>query len=184
MNYFKREIIKAGEKEKKKVIETAEEDAKNKKKSLEEKIAIDTKYDIEKYEADLKTAKEFFKTHQDTLVLLQNLNKSYGYKSDDGLDIKTSIHESLKGIEELENRIKTLKNTPIKDSEKYRAAVGEIATEKNAFIKNMIDQISEWVDACNTEIRLRNKFLNRNKEEAASQARKLEGRQGKHKGKK
>lgn len=184
MNYAKREITKYGEKEKKKVIETAEEDAKNKKKSLEEKIAIDTKYDIEKYEADLKTAKEFFKIHQDTLVLLQNLNKSYGYKSDDGLDIKTSIHESLKGIEELENRIKTLKNTPIKDSEKYRAAVAEIATEKNAFIKNMIYQIDNYIDACNTEIRLRNKFLNRNKEEAASQARKLEGRQGKHKGKK
>ena len=92
--------------------------------------------------------------------------------------ISNKIDDAKKELQDMKDILQDLKNTDRKKEidEATKKAIDEYNKTMEAVRKN-IYQIVEEID-------LRNKFIHQHADEAGSKARKLEGRQGKHKGKK
>lgn len=96
-------------------------------------------------------------------------------------NLQNDIPEYKKDIEKLETRINELKEMDdIKGTDEYK----EYENELNKTIKDAIDLLNNRLKIIRDESQIRKQFLDENREQSGSKARKLEGRQGKHKGKK
>ena len=166
-----------------------------KKKEISNEIIQNTKYTltetIKMKERKIKSIHEDIKEISDELTKEINVDKKH--ELEDELKLSEKIKERTeKVLIELNEKLSRVKNGD------YNFTVGngkydvntvqeDIDNSIRAYIDSVtkeIEQLKRFRDDVKQETKYRNQFLDQHADEAGSQARKLEGRQGKHKGKK
>lgn len=150
--------------------------------------------DLNDIEEMLKRSKQNGNVSKDDSFTFQLFHQFNIFADTDELDKATTIDDLEKFIESNKRKLEMCK----RDVEKAQKDIDNISHDKyddvdeyNRRIKNidqmLSDSIKQSLDAlpiARAERNNRNKFLDQHADEAGSKARKLEGRQGKHKGKK
>ena len=91
--------------------------------------------------------------------------------------------QRMEDLNELNEDLQILKKEG-KNSPRLKSKISEMEAIFDDNVEDIIDIINTAIEENKKEFKARDAFLDENKNEASSQARKLEGRQGKHKGKK